>query len=115
MIAPRIIHLRDITGGTKCGRGGITPLVPITDEMGAVTCKNCLKAFRSAELRKLRSTPDARWQALKDYLTQQIEQDSAVAKEARAAGDPLTARSHGALVSANRSTLAKMRELEAGQ
>jgi hypothetical protein len=114
MTAPRIIHLRDIAGGTMCGRGGITPMVPIADEVGAVTCKNCLKAFRSAELRKLRKSPDARWAALKDYLGQKIDQDLAVAEGFREI-DEATSSAHFALVSANRSTLAKMRELEAGR
>lgn len=58
---------------------------------------------------------DARWQSLKDYLTRQIEQDVATAEDFRRAGDTGAAAAHYALVSANRSTLAKMRELEGGQ
>ena len=53
-----------------------------------------------------------RWEALKDYLRQQIDQDSAVRRDFLAAGDMATAAPHGGLVSANRSTLSKMRELE---
>lgn len=52
------------------------------------------------------------WAALKDYLTQQIKQDLAVHQAALADGDWVSANAHGALVSANRSTLAKMKELE---
>jgi len=59
-------------------------------------------------------TPGQRWDALKDYLRDRIDSDLAVSQEARAAGYTGTANAHGALVSANRSTLAKMRELEAG-
>lgn len=57
-------------------------------------------------------TPGQCWAALKEYLGRQIEQDLAVHQEALDAGDSVTASAHGALVSANRSTLAKMRELE---
>jgi hypothetical protein len=117
MTAPRIIHLRSIAGGNlaACGRGGLTFTAPITDDPAEMTCGNCTKAVRSSERDRVLIQFKVNWAALKDYLTQRIEQDSAVAKGARAAGDPLTARSHGALVTANRSTLAKMRELEAGQ
>lgn len=60
-------------------------------------------------------TPDARWSALKDYLTRQIERDIAAAEGFRSTGDTGAGAAHYALVSANRSTLAKMRELEAGR
>lgn len=59
-------------------------------------------------------TPDARWSALKDYLVQQIDSDAAVAESFRQVGDRGVSAAHYALVSANRSTLARMRELEAG-
>ena len=55
---------------------------------------------------------DTRWQALKGYLSTQIKQDDAVRASFHEMGDTATASAHGALVSANRSTLAKMRELE---
>jgi len=58
-------------------------------------------------------TDAERWQALKDYLAERIEQDFAVHVDAVNAGDTHGAASYGGLVSANRSTLAKMRELEA--
>ena len=61
------------------------------------------------------STETECWTALKDYLAQQIEQDLAVRQAALIDGDLVSANAHGTLVSANRSTLAKMRELEAGQ
>lgn len=60
-------------------------------------------------------TPGQCWAALKDHLSRQVEQDLKVHQEAVAAGDTASAASHGALVSANRGTLAKMRELEAGR
>jgi hypothetical protein len=59
-------------------------------------------------------TPGQRWDALKDYLSRLIEQDLAVHKSFLDAGDMATAAPFGGLVSANRSTLAKMRELERG-
>ena len=57
---------------------------------------------------------EARWAVLKDYLTQQINQDAAVADSGYDGGPVARARSaaHYTLVSANRSTLAMMRELE---
>jgi len=58
---------------------------------------------------------DARWQALKDHLKTQVEQDVAVAQEFKQAGNAGAAAAHYALVSANRAALAKMRELEADQ
>jgi hypothetical protein len=50
------------------------------------------------------------WQALKNYLRTQIDQDLAVAQSFPQ--DSLTATAHYSLVSANRSTLSKMGELE---
>jgi hypothetical protein len=55
---------------------------------------------------------DARWQALKDYLTGCIEADEAVRAGMVADGEDTLAAPFGGLVSANRATLAKMRELE---
>jgi hypothetical protein len=52
------------------------------------------------------------WAALKDYLGERIDADEAVRKGFTEMGDLDTARAHGCLVSANRSTLAMMRELE---
>jgi hypothetical protein len=63
-----------------------------------------------AELELMR----ARWQALKDDLTARINSDQAVHAGFLAAGDMATAAPFGGLLSANRTTLAKMRELEAG-
>lgn len=54
---------------------------------------------------------DTRWQALKSYLRTQVDQDLAVAESFKGTQ---TGAAHFSLVSANRSTLAKMRELEAG-
>lgn len=51
-----------------------------------------------------------RWQALKEYLGQQIEADFAVFDEVCL--DSLERRGFGGLLTANRNTLAKMRELE---
>ena len=55
-----------------------------------------------------------RWQALKDDLTGRIGYDLVSHQAALGAGEDIAAASYGGLVSANRSTLAKMRELEAG-
>lgn len=59
--------------------------------------------------------PGQDWAALKDYLAGQVESDLAVSMSFREMGDEFTAAVHGALVSANRGTLAKMRELENGE
>lgn len=59
-------------------------------------------------------TPE-RWQALKDYLGEQIDADDAVHRGFLAAGDMATAAPFGGLLAANRATLGKMRELEDGQ
>jgi hypothetical protein len=58
-------------------------------------------------------TPDERWQALKDYLAKAIDADEKVRVGLVADGQFEQALPYGGLVSANRSTLAKMRELEA--
>jgi hypothetical protein len=58
---------------------------------------------------------DARWQALKDYLAERISGDEAVRTGMVADGEHELSAPFGGLVSANRSTLAKMRELEAGK
>jgi hypothetical protein len=56
--------------------------------------------------------PAARWQLLKDYLSGCITADEAVRQGMVADGETEKAAPFGGLVSANRSTLAKMRELE---
>lgn len=58
--------------------------------------------------------PDARWQALKDDLAARIDSDWAVAEGFRDMDERVSA-AHGSLVSANRTTLAKMHELEKSQ
>lgn len=60
-------------------------------------------------------TPGQCWAALKADLEQRIEADAAVMAGLRKAGDPFAAAAHGALVSANRGTLAKMQALEGGR
>jgi hypothetical protein len=60
-------------------------------------------------------TPDERWQALKDYLGKRIDLDDAVHRGFAAAGDLEGAAPFGGLLAANRATLAKMRDLEAGR
>lgn len=54
----------------------------------------------------------ARWQALKDYLSDHITADEAVRQGLMDDGETEQAAPFGGLVSANRSTLRKMRELE---
>lgn len=54
-----------------------------------------------------------RWTLLKEYLTTQISQDLAVAESF--GPDNQTGAVHYSLVSANRSTLGKMSELEKQQ
>lgn len=56
----------------------------------------------------------ARWKALKDYLTKAIDADNAVHSGFIGDGELALAAPFGGLLSANRSTLAKMTELEAG-
>ena len=65
----------------------------------------------------IRSRTDyaAAWQALKDYLAEHITADEAVRQGMVDDGETELAAPFGGLVSANRSTLAKMRELEAGR
>jgi hypothetical protein len=63
----------------------------------------------NAELERMRAS----WQALKDDLTERINGDQAVHADFLAAGDMTTAAPYGGLLSANRTTLGKMRELEA--
>jgi hypothetical protein len=60
-------------------------------------------------------TTEARWQALRDYLGERIDADDAVHRGFVAAGDMATAAPLGGLLAANRATLGKMRELEAGR
>jgi hypothetical protein len=54
----------------------------------------------------------ARWQALREYLSECIAADEAVRQGMVADGEEALAAPFGGLVSANRSTLKKMRELE---
>lgn len=60
-------------------------------------------------------TPDERWSALKDYLRTRIDGDAPVHREYVKAGDLAGAAPFGGLLVANRATLSKMRELEAGR
>jgi len=112
--APCIIHLRSIAGGNlaACGRGGPAFSAPITDDPAEMTCGNCVKAVRSSERDRVLIQFKTNWAALKDYLGERIDADEAVRKGFTEMGDLDTARAHGCLVSANRSTLAMMRELE---
>jgi hypothetical protein len=57
-------------------------------------------------------TPEARWQALKDYLTRKAEQDEAAFRAAEAAGEVADAIAWGAHAGSAMSALAMMRELE---
>jgi hypothetical protein len=78
--------------------------------------------FKSLEGRRIRVTaelvpegadvPVDRWNALRDYLSEHIAADEAVRQGMVADGETELAAPFGGLVSANRSTLAKMRELE---
>jgi len=63
---------------------------------------------------KVRSRTDYEtcWQLLKDYLSEHIAADEAVRQGMVADGETELAAPFGGLVSANRSTLARMRELE---
>ncbi|HEY2090153.1 MAG TPA: hypothetical protein VGH54_29545 [Mycobacterium sp.] len=63
----------------------------------------------NAELERMR----ALWQSLKDDLTTRINSDHGVHAHFVAAGDMTAAAPYGGLLSANRTTLAKMREMEA--
>jgi hypothetical protein len=65
----------------------------------------------------VKSRPDhaAWWQALKDDLAERIAGDEAVRQGMVDDGEDALAAPFGGLVSANRSTLRKMRELEAGK
>jgi hypothetical protein len=57
--------------------------------------------------------PLGRWQALKDWLGEQIGHDASVMESfADYPDDGITSRAHGAMVAASRNTLAKMTELE---
>jgi hypothetical protein len=60
-------------------------------------------------------TAEERWAALKDYLRDRIDGDHPVHQGYVKLGDLAGAAPYGGLLSANRSTLAKMRELEAGK
>lgn len=59
--------------------------------------------------------PDAyRWQLLKDWLASEIDHDHSIMESFRDyPDDGVTSRAHGSMLSAKRSVLAKMRELEA--
>lgn len=66
------------------------------------------------QMRGWAQIPD-RWQSLKDWLGEQIDHDEAIRISfTDYPDDGVTSRAHGSLVAANRNTLAKMRELEAG-
>ena len=74
------------------------------------------QAYAEAEVALKAAAPvfAARWQALKVYLAEPIADDEAV-RVGMVNGETELAAPFGDLVSANRSTLAKMRELEAGR
>jgi hypothetical protein len=74
--------------------------------------KMLARAIRDAIQEKPTMAPDARWQALKDYLNDVIKATSVDAEvwEGNLVVAALEARADG-----HRSTLAKMRELEAGK
>jgi hypothetical protein len=55
------------------------------------------------------------WQALKDYLAAEIDANLEVAVSCDGEELKPTKAAHYSLVAAQRATLAKMRELEAGQ
>lgn len=59
-------------------------------------------------------TPGERWAALKADLIKRIDEDAAVLEGYREAGLLARTPTLGGLLSANRSTLSRMRELEAG-
>jgi hypothetical protein len=54
----------------------------------------------------------ALWQALKDYLGEQIDADDKVHRDYLKSGYHADAAPFGGLLAANRATLAKMSELE---
>lgn len=60
-------------------------------------------------------TAEQRWAELKDYLCKSIDADTPVHEGYVRDGDLAGAAPFGGLLSANRSTLAKMRELEASR
>ena len=60
-------------------------------------------------------TLEQRWDALKADLIKRIDEDVPVHEAFAKAGDLTTAGPLGGLLSANRATLAKMRELEAAR
>ena len=62
-----------------------------------------------------RGASEARWEALKDHLGRLIEHDQKARQGALRAGETHSASAYGSLISANETTLAKMRGLEAGQ
>lgn len=84
------------------------------DELKA-EAERWLEEFVSSLGVSLAVTPDARWQALKDHLSEQIVKNLEIAESFQAPPDATTAGIYRALASAHRSTLGVMKELEAGQ
>jgi hypothetical protein len=60
-------------------------------------------------------TPEACWQELREFVTQQIDNTYLVHKHAVETGDRQVFAPLGGILSAHRSTLSKMTELEAGR
>lgn len=61
------------------------------------------------------STPQERWEALKKWLTDTIEDDNCLRQGYLTLKDQTGAASFGGRLSVSRAALAKMRELEAPQ
>jgi hypothetical protein len=94
-----------------CGQNFPTEM----QRLGHVSAGECNTDGKSGMADALRALDAAneRWQAVKDYLGKQIDQDEAT----RVAfldypDDGFTSRAHGSLVAANRNTWAMMRDLE---
>lgn len=118
-----VIH-RPVPGGTGYwGQPVLATHIPgMTDERHYDDDPEALKAEAERWLEEYAASLGAvfpeeggnGWQVLKDDLTGRIGYDLVSHQAALGAGEDIAAASYGGLVSANRSTLAKMRELEAG-
>jgi hypothetical protein len=85
----------------------------VNDERGRLQGKlaEALDQADSAEARV--AELDERWQALKDWLASEITHDCSVMESFADYPDGgVTSKAHGALASAKRAVLARMRELE---
>lgn len=101
--------LGDFAAGCRGeGAGGVNP------EANSKWAETAEQMVAQAEEVMSRGPVAQPWDALKAHLSLQVEQDSAVMRSFRQAGDEASASSYGGLVSANSSTLAKMQALEAG-